>query len=427
MKKIFNGLRFTSATLAIITLASSVLTGCANIGAARAESGLKKQYEGSEVNTIAITDFDKALEQFIEESGYSDENYMISPTSFRAALALAVAGADNETKDELISAMGFKDMDELNAWYYSTTEMVDDFDSKMAVLKKDFEENKEWYGDDAEAPEGSLVMLNSIWKNTDRPGKFGKEYVNYVSKYYGAEANNVSAAEINEKVNGWVNKGTHGLIKEIANNLENANAVLINTLYLKSSWTESFSKSATTVDNFTTKSGEKVEKEFMFNKESFRFYEDKKGKLVVLPMNGGIDAVFVLGEIEDVHDALSKATSEDVRVQIPKFEIESNFSKNEFLDFMVARGAQTPFDDRADFSIMCPDCPLCISDIIQKTKIKVDEDGLEAAAATAIMMVESCALEEEEPKEFIANEPFKFYILGGENDQEVLFSGQIVK
>ena len=50
-----------------------------------------------------------------------------------------------------------------------------------------------------------------------------------------------------------------------------------------------------------------------------------------------------------------------------------------------------------------------------------------AAAATAIMMDEACCEVTEEPKEFIANEPFRFYICGGENDSEVLFSGQIVK
>ena len=427
MKKIFNGFRFTSATLAIITLTTSVLTGCADIGTARAESGLKKQYEGAEVNTIATSDFDKALEQFIEKSGFADENYMISPTSFRAALALAVAGADNDTKDELIRAMGFKDMDELNAWYYSTTVMIDDFDKEVAELKKRFDKNNGWLGDDAKTPEHSLVMLNSIWKNTDRPGKFGKEYVNYVTKNYGAEANNVSAKEIDKKVNDWVDKGTKGLIKNIAGNLGNTNAVLINTLYLKSSWVEDFNKSATTKGDFKTKSGDTTTKDFMFNRENYRFYEDKKGKLIVLPMNGGIDAVFVLGEIEDIHYALSKAKSEDVRVQLPKFDIESSFSQNEFVGFMKERGVKTAFDEHADFSTMCPDYPLFISDIIQKTKIKVDEDGLEAAAATAILMADGCAPIEDEPKEFIADEPFRFYICGGANDQEVLFCGQVVK
>ena len=431
--------KLTAAAMATVILATSTLTGCAglgitgtahagkNAGIAKAQSTLKKEYEGVAVNIAATSDFDKTLAEFLEKSGYADQNYMISPTSFRSALALAVAGADNETKEELIHAMGFESMDEMNAWYYSVTKIVNDFDESFDEQKKEFEEHKDWYDDDAKAPEGSLILLNSVWNNTDKGGKFGKEYINYVENYYGAEANDVKAGEITNKINNWVNEGTNGLIPQIADNLSSVNAALINTLYLKSSWEISFSKAANTIDTFKTSDGSEVAREFMNNQDSYKYYEDKNGKLVVIPMNGGIDVVFVLGEIKDVHDALAKASSEEVRIQLPKFEVESSFDSNEFLFYLMDRGAERAFDERADFSIMSPDKNLFISDIIQKTKIKVDEDGLEAAAATAVLMLESCMEITEEPKEFIANEPFRFYICGGENDDEILFCGQIVK
>ncbi len=57
----------------------------------------------------------------------------------------------------------------------------------------------------------------------------------------------------------------------------------------------------------------------------------------------------------------------------------------------------------------------------------MDESGLEAAAATAIIAVEGAIFEEFKPKEFIADEPFKFYICAGDNDSEMLFCGQIVE
>ena len=94
---------------------------------------------------------------------------------------------------------------------------------------------------------------------------------------------------------------------------------------------------------------------------------------------------------------------------------------------MQKRGAGLAFTDNADFSVMCPDAFWMITDIIQKTKIKIDEDGIEAAAATAIMMCESALMVEDKPKEFIADKPFKFYICGGENNAEMLFCGQVVK
>ncbi len=373
-------------------------------------------------------DFDKALIEFVENSGYAEENYMVSPTSFRAALALAVAGADTETKDELIRAMGFENMDEVNAWYASVTQIIADFDEYIAEDIKAFKSQKEWLPSDAKAPEASLIMMNSIWNNIDLNGKFGKDYVKYVKKNYNAEAYDVTSNKFTEKANKWVSDGTKGLIPTISNDLSQVNAALINTLYLKSSWVNAFEKYSTAQDTFTTVKGNKVQKDFMNQQERFRFYEEENGKLVVLPLNGGVDAVFVLGDIEDIQDALSKASRQDVVVKLPKFEVESAFADNEFIDFMQKRGAGLAFSDYADFSVMCPETAWQITDIIQKTRIKVDEDGLEAAAATAIMMCESALMiDERKPKEFIADEPFKFYIFAGENDSEMLFCGQVVE
>ena len=384
---------------------------------------------GSQIEvTLGTSAFDKELIEFIEEQGFGEENYMVSPTSFRAALALAIAGADTETKEELIRAMGFSNMDEVNAWYASVEEMISDFNASIKEDQKNYKETIAKYAPEIPAPEGSLVMLNSIWNNTDLNGKFAKDYIKYVQKYYGAEAHDVNSGNITKKVNSFVEKGTNGLIPEISNDLSNANAVLVNTLYLKSGWVNCFEEYMTSTGSFTTIKGDKVEKEFMEQQEKFRFYEDKNGKLVVLPLNGGVYAVFTLGEVKDISAALKQATFEDVIVKLPKFEIESSFSENEFIEYLQGRGAGLAFTPAADFSVMCKDTGWMISDIIQKTRIKVDEEGLEAAAATAIMMTEGCLmLESPQPKELIADEPFRFYIVGGENEAEVMFCGQVVE
>ena len=70
---------------------------------------------------------------------------------------------------------------------------------------------------------------------------------------------------------------------------------------------------------------------------------------------------------------------------------------------------------------------LYITDIIQKTKIKLDESGVEAAAATVIMMTEGCEEIEPEVKEFTADEPFKYMILTDSENPELLFYGQVVE
>ena len=418
-------------------LAASLLTGCAGRGEVPMEQ-VQAQENGQSQNTVNVADktevtkgtsaFDKELIEFIEQQGFGKKNYMVSPTSFRAALTLAIAGADTETKQELIEAMGFNNMEEVNAWYASVEKMIEGFDKSIKEDRENFEETIARYAPEMKAPEGSLVMLNSIWNNTDLNGKFAKDYIKYVQKYYGAEAHDVNSRNITDKVNGFVNKGTNGLIPTISNDLSNANAVLVNTLYLKSGWVNSFSDYMTATGSFTTITGERVEKEFMEQQESFRFYEDKNGKLVVLPLNGGMYAVFTLGEVKDISDALKKASYEETIVKLPKFEIESSFSENEFISYLQKRGAELAFTQDADFSVMCKDTGWMISDIIQKTRIKVDEEGLEAAAATAIMMTESCLMEDPvQPKEFIADEPFKFYICGDSTGTEMLFCGQIVE
>lgn len=94
-------------------------------------------------DVVETNDFTTALLSFLEANGYENQNYIISPTSFRAALALATAGADSDTKTELLSAMGFKDMEELNQWYSSVIASEDKFNKWLDDVTAQYEENKE--------------------------------------------------------------------------------------------------------------------------------------------------------------------------------------------------------------------------------------------------------------------------------------------
>lgn len=417
-------------TVVSSVLAASMLVGCGADGdgflGKEEREPIEVEYEEF-TNFTATSEFDKALMDFVESQGYEDENYMVSPTSFRAAMALCIAGADTETKEELIRAMGFESMEEVNAWYGSVLDISESFDDIIKEDKKNFKKNREYYSDDAVAPDGALVILNSIWNNTDKNGKFSSDYLNYVESYYSAEAHDVKAKDITDKVNSYVNDGTRGLIPYVSSDLSKASSVLVNTIYLKSAWLNSFNAYATKEGTFTTSKGEQVTKDFMGQQERFKFYEDEKGKLVVLPLSGGLYAIAVLGDIDDINAALDKAEYQEVYVKLPKFDVETDMSNGEFVEFLKTRGAELAFDDDADFSVMCPDTSWQVSGIIQKTNVKIDEEGLEAAAATAIMMEATAAQDEEEPKEFIADEPFKFFICGGYNSREVLFCGHIVE
>ena len=400
-------------------------------GGIKTESATEEAAEEAdslEGEAVMSNDFNQSLISFIEESGYKSENFMISPTSYRAALALAVAGADGKTKEELIKAMGFETMEEVNAWYASVTESEEAFNEWLRYAKEDFKQYKEYYGEDAKEPDGAFNIQNSIWRNTKANGKLSKSYMQYVKENFGAAAENVGPKKITDTVNSWINKSTNGMIPSISSDLSTADLVLVNTLYLRTAWTNEFFEGATHKDIFHALSGEDIEKEFMNNEERYLYYEDEDSKFVVLPMNGGIQAVFVLGDASSVMENLNKATYETVNVTIPKFENETSFDNNELIDYLKARGAGSAFTRDADFSLMSKEMSLMITDIIQKTKIKVDESGIEAAAATVIMMTEGAYFEDPvEPKQFKADEPFKYMILTSGENPELLFYGQIVE
>ena len=434
--------RIISAILSVLVV-SGIISGCGNTktqGNTQVvfqEDGISTPDENtadatntpiSDIPEVDINmDFNSSLIDFIEKYGFADKNYMISPTSFRAALALTVSGADNETKDELLKAMGFNSMDELISWYEGVTASVDSYNNWLKNAQDEFNEYRDYYEDDAQAPDGAFDLENSIWRNTKSSGKLSKKYIEYVKETFGATAENVSEKKITDTVNSWINENTNGLIPSISNDLSYADLILVNTLYLRTSWVNDFFEPATQEGNFRTLSGETAKKDFMSQQDKFRYYEDKNGKFVVLPMNGGINAVFILGEVDDVVSKIANASIEEVAVKLPKFELETSFSENQLIDFCKARGAGQAFTLDADFSLMSDDMKLFISDIIQKTKIKVDEKGIEAAAATAVIMTESCALEEPEVKEFFANQPFKYMILTDSDSPELLFYGQLVE
>ena len=153
-----------------------------------------------------------------------------------------------------------------------------------------------------------------------------------------------------------------------------------------------------------------------------------------MPLQGDISFVCVLGSTSKLStkiDAARNSEEKHIHLLIPKLDIESKF-KDELVEFMVKRGASLAFDDNdADFTPMCKDPNgWYIETIIQKTKAKTDEIGLEAAAATAVIMNEKSAMEDPyEIIDFLANKPFTFYIYSGLNagNAEMLFYGQMVK
>ena len=378
-----------------------------------------------------MASFDQDFLSYIHAQN-EKENYIVSPLSFRAALILAVEGADASTRAQLLSAMGFASEDEVAQWYAAVKESVGFFDRWVSQQRQIAEEEAQYYppGEAPEVPVHAYRVLNSVWSNTDRFGEFLPGYIRSISERYGATADSRPADQITDAINNWCDEATAGLIPKISNDLSGCAAALVNAVYLKSSWMDEFSDYMTEPEDFTDIDGTVTRRDMMKAKDRYRFFEDKGTKLISIPLNGGLTFVAVLGDDSDWLADYEAAEYTDVDLWIPKLDTESSFGREALVQYLMDRGAVDAFDaNTADFSRMA-DYPWYISDILQKAKIKTDEEGLEAAAVTMVMMAEGAMLEPEEPqyREFHANEPFRYFIVTTETQTPlVVFAGQEVR
>lgn len=407
--------------ISVMILLSTCACSNINITPQKPKKSIKPPSEYVSKET-GFSQFNDDLITYFEKNVVSEENYIISPLSYKYALVLATLGANGETQKEMLKALNFDSIDECLLWAENYTYILQEFEEDAISDSKYYEEK---------IPNRKLSIANSIWHNKDQNGTLNKNYIDMVNNKLLAQAYNVKGKDITPKINEWVNEKTNKLIPQLfTESMDSANTILVNTLYLKSAWVNSFHESLTKKNDFTTSDGKKVKKDFMNTTEYFKYYKDDDTELIILPLEGEVYCVAVIGNTNGIYDKIEKAENKNINLYIPKFEIESTFNKNEFVDFFKNRGAVLCFDnEKADFSNMI-DVPIHINDIVQKTKIKTDEEGLEAAAVTAIIMDENCAMPvEDEPLEIRIDKAFKFYIFNHNTDDspELLFYGNYQK
>ena len=362
--------------------------------------------------TAAYADtFDTDFVNYVREHN-ADENFIVSPLSYRAALLLALEGAGGETESQLLRALGFETKADAKAWYGAVRESVDRFD---AVKETGFK----------------YRVLSSVWNNADMTGDFRAEYVRAAQEKYGAEIRCEKALEITDAVNNWCSEATDGLIPAIAADLSESACVLVNAVYLKTAWKDAFEEYLTCREEFTCADGCTAYKDMMKAKDRYRYFEDEDSKLVVVPLRGGLYFVAVLGDDSDWMEQYAAARYDDVDLWLPKLDTESDFGKETLLGYLAERGAADAFSPTNAACSGMSETAWYIQSMLQKARIKTDEDGLEAAAVTAIAYALGAASTDYiEPhyKEFHADRPFTYYITAGSaNAPLVVFAGQEVK
>ena len=338
-----------------------------------------------------------------------DKNFMVSPLSLKAALALAANGASDNTLDEILNTLGYPDLVSFN-------------EAMKKALKAKSRE--------------TLVFetANSLWLNRDNMTfSFRKEYTGAMSNLFGATASETDSKNAVREINAWASEKTHGKIEKIISD-SNFAALLANAVYFKGSWYSSFYERNTKNEIFTDANGQK--KEIPFLEDGWRlagYSENDACKLVKIGYHTGaserqVSMVIVLPNegvalnsirlSEQIQNADWK--NEHVSIKLPKFHIESSF---DLTDSLKSLGIKKAFDkDKADFSPMFGAKFAYLDTILQNTYIHVDENGTEAAAVTSSGSGGSGPAPFK-PIPFVADHPFYFAIVD-EINNEMLFAGQ---
>uniref|UniRef100_A0A4W6G180 Serpin B6 n=1 Tax=Lates calcarifer TaxID=8187 RepID=A0A4W6G180_LATCA len=340
-------------------------------------------------------------------------NVFFSPFSISSALAMVMLGARGNTATQMSECLKTQDCQDVHT---SFTQLLTEF-------------NK------ADAP-----VRPQCGQQTD--------FLTQTRKLYNAELESVDfktsseAARVN--INSWVEKQTQGKIKDVlvqgvVNDM--TRLVLVNAIYFKGNWNKQFKENATHDVQFRLNKNETKPVKMMHQKSKFplTFIPEASCQILEMPYKGKELSmlIFLPNEIEDGTTGLEKLEKQltyenfvewtrpdmmdqtEVQVGLPRFKMEEKYDMKTVL---VSMGMVDAFDAAlSDFSGMSPANDLFLSKVVHKAFVEVNEEGTEAAAATAAIMMLRCA--PMPPAMFIADHPFLFFIRHNPS-MSVLFAGR---
>jgi len=361
--------------------------------------------------------------------GRDDENFVISPHSISAAVAMARAGARSDTAEALDEALRY-------------TLEGDALHSSFAALRGETEARNDVELEDDE--EFVLRVVNAVWGQENYP--FLEEYLDTLETYYGAGLREVDYRNdhenAREEINSWVAEQTEDKIEDLLpeGSLDSlTRLVLTNAVYLNASWSKPFPEESTESTEFELLDGTK-EVQMMSNSAEFPYAEIDGHQAVELPYVGEDTSMVVILPDENVGfvefersldaprlvEFVEALETREGTIRMPRFGFESGFALKDVLSEL---GAEVAFDfERADFGgiadIEQTGENLYVYDVYHDTFIEVDEAGTEAAAATGVVIgTESAA---PNPFEMVLDRPFVFF-LRDRRTGTVLFLGRVVE
>jgi len=209
--------------------------------------------------------------------------------------------------------------------------------------------------------------------------------------------------------------------------------VLTNAIYFNAAWKYPFDEDMTADGPFYLLDGGQVTVPMMQQMQSFGYTDgevyqavellydgDELSMVILLPASGNFEAFEEGLEAQQISDIISDLQLAQVTLTMPKFEFDSEFSLK---DTLAEMGMPAAFSEAADFSGMTGTRDLCISAVLHKAFVSVDEAGTEAAAATAVIVGETAV--PGQSVEVTVNRPFIFLIRDIETGS-ILFVGRVL-
>lgn len=347
-------------------------------------------------------------------------NLFFSPYSISAALTMTYAGARGETATEMQNVLHLpKDVAEAHAGH-------------GALLRRLTQAG-------ADRPY-QLSVANALWAQKGYP--FLPDFLKLLEAHYSAGVIEVdyqrAPRPARAQINSWVEEQTRQRIKDLLPDgsvTTDTRLVLVNAIYFKGDWASQFKKESTSEADFFVSADRAVKANLMFQNETFGFMQDERLLALQLPYKGDELSMVVLlprkrGDLASLEESLSverleqvigKLRKQEVMVWLPKFEMTDEV---ELSSVLSALGMRRAFRGDADFSGMSTAEQLAISAVMHKAFVKVDEEGTEAAAATAVVMRATAM--PVEPPSFRADHPFLFLIRDNATGA-ILFMGRVAE
>jgi len=347
-------------------------------------------------------------------------NLFFSPYSISTALAMTYAGARENTAKQMADVLHFPSGQKaIHPAFGQLENLLNEVQAKGDI---------------------QLNVANSLWPQEGYP--LLEEYLALVKKYYGVVITPVdyrgAAEKAREIINQWVEEKTKDKIKNLIQpGVLDAltRLVLVNAIYFKGNWASQFDEKQTKEDTFYLLSGKTVQTPLMTREKEFAYRDEAFLQVLELPYVGeNLSMIVLLPKEKDGLPGLEKQLTaanlrmwtsglrkQKVKVFLPRFKMTSEFSLSKTLAAMGMRDAFNP--NKANFSGMDGRLNwMYIGAVLHKAFVEVNEEGTEAAAATAVVVRIAMALEQ---PTFRADHPFIFLIRENSTGS-ILFLGRIM-